>query len=261
MLKLLTDNRHLLRELVSRDVRSRYLGSLAGLFWSVVNPLLQLALYTFVFAVVLRQRFEGFNTPGGFALYLFCALIPWTALQESVVRSAGVWIENASLIKKARFPLELLPAARVLSSLIHQMVATALFSILLLGLGALNWRQLPWLAPLLLLQALMMHGASLLSACLNVFFRDVAQFMGVGLMALFWATPIVYPKERAPEVFVLLLNLNPLTHLVEAYRYVLMGRPVPILWGQAYLAALALLVFAAGRWLLRRTEMELVDLV
>ncbi len=261
MLDVLTSHRYLLGELVRRDIYSRYLGSLAGIFWSVLNPLLQLGLYTLIFAVVLGQRIEGLETPGGYALGLFAALIPWMALQESLVRSAGVWIENAALVKKARFPLELLPASRVLSAVAHQALSTVLFAGVLLGLGLLNGPWVLLLVPLLLFQALLMHGLGVCCACLNVFFRDVAQLLGVGMMALFWMTPIVYPKSKAPGLFRLVLDCNPLTHLVEAYRFLLLGQPAPSIWGQAYWMGLALAAFLLGRRLLERARAEVLDTI
>ncbi len=261
MLKTLLNHRQLLWELVWRDIRSRYIGSLAGLFWSLLNPLLQLGLYTVIFSLVLGQRFAEADSTGDFALYLFCGLLPWMTLQESLVRSAGIWIENAGLIKKARFPLELLPAARVISAALHQLLASLLFVAVLITTGSLNWGWLVLFPLALFVQSLLMHGLAVAGACLNVFFRDVSQFLGIGSMALFWMTPIVYPKSKAPGVFLTVLNLNPLTHMVEAYRFVLMGHPLPSPWGQLYWVGAALAALALGRWMLARTRGELLDLI
>ena len=100
MLATFLDNKYLLGELISRDIRSRYVGSVIGLFWSILNPLLQLFLYTLIFSVVLEIKFGAEASTARFAEYLFCALLPWMALQEGVTRSSHCFIENSNLIKK-----------------------------------------------------------------------------------------------------------------------------------------------------------------
>jgi ABC-type polysaccharide/polyol phosphate export permease len=107
----------------------------------------------------------------------------------------------------------------------------------------------------------MMFGLSLTVASLNVFFRDIAQVLGVMFMLLFWMTPIVYSKSRAPETFQRLLDLNPLTHMVESYRYALLGDPVPSSLGLLYWAAFSLFALLAGRFILMKLRTSLVDLL
>lgn len=261
MFSALLHNRYLIRELVARDVYTRYIGSLVGIFWSILNPLLQLILYTIVFAGVLDQRFDEKGSTVRFALYLFCALLPWMAVQESVTRSSQAFIGNANLIKKIRFPLEALPLGNVLSALVHQLLGSVVLVIALLVDGSLSYRTLPLVALLLLCQMSMMYGLSLTMACLNVFVRDIAQILGVGFMLFFWITPIVYPKARAPGAFRWVLDLNPLTHMVEAYRYAFIGNPLPSWPGVAYWVLFSIGVTLAGGRILKRSRRDLVDLI
>ena len=261
MVKALLDNQYLIRELVARDIHTRYVGSLMGLFWSILNPLVQLILYTVIFSMVLELRFDQTDSSGRFALYLFCALLPWMALQESVTRSSRTFIENHNLIKKVRFPLEVLPFSVVFSAFVHQCIRTGILLVVLVVYGALNYPLAVLILPIFAVQLGMMYGLSVTVACLNVFFRDIAQILGVAFMFFFWLTPIVYPKHRAKGLFLWILDANPLTHLVEAHRYVLLGNPIPSLWGLVYCVLFSLIVFWLGVWVLSRTRQELVDLI
>jgi lipopolysaccharide transport system permease protein len=261
MLSLLFSNRHLVWELVTRDVRSRYTGSVLGLFWSVLNPLLQLLLYTVVFSVFLGGKLGEGGGTGHFAASLFCALLPWSAIQESTVRSARGFLDQANLIKKARFPLEVIPFSLVCSALIHQIIATAAFAIILLITGLLDPVSLGLLIPLLIIQAGFMFGSALLIATANVFFKDIAQIIGVVFMFLFWLTPIVYPKSVVPADYVFLLDLNPLTHMVEAFRSATFGTPGFPSWGIVYWVVVSCILWLLGSRLLRRTRSEILDLL
>jgi ABC-type polysaccharide/polyol phosphate export permease len=261
MLSIFLENKYLIHELVSRDVRSRYVGSILGLFWSVLNPLLQLILYTVVFSVILDIRFGEKASAGRFAEYLFCALLPWAAVQESTTRSAHSFIEHSNLIKKIRFPLETIPFSITCSAGIHMILGLGIFVVVLTVNQSLHAGTLPWVLPLFLVQCILMFGLGLIIASLNVFFRDIAQVLGILFMLFFWMTPIVYPKGRAPEGFQQFLNLNPLTHMVEAYRYVLLGSPIPSWLGLAYWAVFSLAVYFLGRFILGRLRSSLVDLL
>lgn len=261
MLSVVLENRYLLYELMWRDVRSRYVGSIIGLFWSILNPLMQLVLYTAVFSVILEVRLGEELSAANFAEFLFCALLPWIAFQESVTRSARCFIEQSNLIQKVRFPLEVIPLSLVLSAFFHQLLGTLIFLCVLIYDQALHIELLPLAIILFFFQILMMLGTSLIVACINVFFRDTAQMLGVLFMLLFWMTPIVYPRTRAPAAFQLLLDLNPLTHMVDGFRFAFLGSPDPALWGLLYWGAVCAALFGVGLFILARTRGELVDLV
>lgn len=261
MLATLLNNKYLILELVVRDVRTRYTGSILGLFWSILNPLLQLLLYTVVFSIVLGIRFGEEDSVGRFAEYLFCALLPWAAFQESVTRSAHSFLEHSNLIKKIKFPLETIPFSITCSACFHQILGTIVFTIVLIINQHLSLDHIFWLVPILIIQSTMMFGLSLTVACLNVFFRDIAQVLGVAFMLLFWMTPIIYSKGRAPETFQLLLDMNPLTHMVEAYRYALLGDPIPSSLGLAYWALFSIISYFLGRFILMRLRTSLVDML
>ena len=261
MFSSLYRSRHLLWELVARDIRSRYTGSLLGLFWSVLNPLLQLVLYTIVFSVFLGDKLGQKPGTATFAALLFCALLPWSAIQESATRSARAFMDQANLVKKARFPLETIPLSLACSALIHQLIATIAFSAILAVAGTLNWRTLPAMIPLLILEGVFMYGLALIFSTVNVFFKDIAHVIGVFFMFLFWLTPIVYPKDAVPDEYLWLLNLNPLTHIVEAFRFAMFGQPAFPVSGLIYWAVLTGIILFLGIWMLSRSRSDILDLV
>lgn len=261
MILELAASRRLLAELVIRDIRNRYTGSLLGLFWSILNPLIQLALYTVVFSIVLEVRIGPGASPGQFAIYLFCGLLPWIAIQESATRSANCFMEHSNIIKKLSFPLESLPFSLVISSIIHQILGTLVFMLVLALTGNLHLKLLLLFIPVVLSQSLMMYGMAMAVAAVQTFFRDVIHIVGVAFQALFWATPIVYSKDKLAEPFTLILDLNPFTHLLESYRWILIGDPAPSPWGVSYWLACCFIIYFAGSIVLRRSKPVILDLI
>jgi lipopolysaccharide transport system permease protein len=247
----------LLRELVRRDLQGRYAGSWLGLLWSIAQPLWQLALYSFVFGGVLQVSPLGQRTDR-FWVFLFCGLLPWTAIQEGVSRSTQAITDNSPLVKKLRFPPELLVASIVAAALVHQAIAGGVFVLVLAGLGELTWSGLPWLLLALPLQVALTVGLGLVLAACNVFFRDTAQVVGIVLAAWFYLTPIVYPLPAVPPRLVPWLEANPLTGLVGLYRAALVGQEGP-LPGLSSLAVAAAASLAVGVWVFRRLRPTFAD--
>ncbi len=261
MLRAFTDNRHLLRELVFRDIRSRYVGSIMGLFWSVLNPLLLLLLYTFVVAGIFRERLAAGDSTSLLAASIFCGLLPWLAVQESIIRSATCYLEEQNLIKKLRFPLEVLPLKITVSAIAHQLVGSAVFVIVLAiaGLGV-SWR-LVFIPAIVITQILLTYGAGLIVASLNVYFRDIAHILGPLFLGVFWITPIVYQRGMTGTGISTILGFNPLTHLIEAYRWTFLATARPSWEGLAYVALFSIAVFGLGRVVLGRTRTDVVDFI
>ena len=146
----------------------------------------------------------------------------------------------------------------------HQLLGTAVFLLVLAVAQLTEFRFLVLVFPLFGVQILMTYGLAAMAASLNVFFRDVAQILGVLFMFFFWVTPIVYPRSRAPEHYQslqFLLSLNPLTHMVEAYRFAFLGAPEPSVWGLLYWGAVSVGCYRLGRFVLDRTRNQLVDLL
>lgn len=248
----------LLREMVRRDFKGRYAGSLLGFFWSFLQPLWQLLLFTFVFSTVMRVSLAGERT-GNFGVFLFCGLLPWIALHEGVVRSSTAITDNANLVKKLTFPAELLVLAAVLTALLHQAIALGVFLAVLAVLGEISWGSLPLLLVAVPVQFALTLGLGLLLAALHVVFRDVAQLLGMGMTIWFYLTPIVYPLTHVPERIRQWIELNPLTALVGLYRGALLGSELGGARPAGILLAAAAVLLCAGLWLFRRLKSTFAD--
>ena len=237
----------LFRELVKRDFQARYAGSALGLIWSLVQPLWQLVLFTFVFSAVLKFRLPEGEPIASFPVFLFAALIPWSAFQEGVSRSTTAITDNASLVKKLSFPPELLILSAIAGGLVQSAISAAIFVVYLAVAGDLSLSTLPWLLLALPLQIALTLGIGLLLAALQVFLRDVVQVVGVGMTTWFYLTPIVYPFSLVPEWLKIWLSLNPLTGLVGLYRLAFVGGHFDDWLAVGLLAALAVVALVVGR--------------
>ena len=250
----------LLKELVKRDFQGRYAGSLLSFLWSFVQPLWLLVLFTFVFSVVLKLRIDQYAVgTDNFGVFLFCGLLPWTAVNEGLLRSTTAITDNAEMVKKLRFPSEILVLSVILGALLHQAIAAGVFLVVLAVLGELSWTSLPWLAVALPLQVGLTLGLGLLLAPAHVFFRDTAQVLGMALTGWFYLTPIVYPLGMVPERLAPWIEANPLTALVGLYRSAFLGQEVAFSASTLGLIAAAAALPAAGLWLFRRLKPAFVD--
>ena len=248
----------LLRELIRRDFQGRYAGSALGLVWSFVQPLWMLLLFSFVFSTVMKVSLAGART-GSFGIFLFCGLLPWMALQEGVMRASTAITDNSSLVKKLRFPAEILVVAVVLAAQLHEAIAAALFLGVLAFLGDLTWAGLPLLLLAVPLQIALTLGLGLLLGSVHVFFRDIAQVLGMVFTGWFYLTPIVYPASLVPERWRGWIELNPLTPLVGLYRQAFLGGKAALVPGTGALALVAAVLLFAGFLLFRRLKTAFVD--
>jgi lipopolysaccharide transport system permease protein len=250
------------RALVARDLRSRYVGSALGAFWSIAHPLLQLATFTFVFATVMKVRVaDAGGTDVPFVLYLACGLFPWLAIQESVTRSATCLVDNPTLVKRVVFPVEVLPVQLACSAMVHQLIGTVMLLALMAAFGFPPRFSLLALPLLLAAQLVLSVGLGWAVAALHVYFRDTAQALGVLLPVWFYLTPIIYPQHLVPPFLQPVLALNPLTPLVQAYRDVFLYGLVPSGLGALWLAAASLGVLTVGAMIFTRARGEFADLV
>jgi lipopolysaccharide transport system permease protein len=255
-------SRAVVRALVARDLRGRYVGSALGTFWSIAQPLLQLVTYTFVFATVMKVRVAataGSDVP--FVLFLACGLFPWLAIQEAILRSATCLVDNPTLVKRVIFPVEVLPVELACGAMVHQLIATVLVLGLMAVLGFSPRASLLVMPFLLIVQLILAVGIGLGVAALHVFFRDTAQALGVLLPIWFYLTPILYPSDLVPPFLQPVLALNPLTPLIQAYRDALLYGVVPTGGIALQLAATALVAFALGAVVFSRARGEFADLV
>jgi ABC-type polysaccharide/polyol phosphate export permease len=226
-LRQLLRYRGLIQSLVARELKARYRGSVLGFFWSFINPLLLLSIYTFVFRFVLPGTHPAEIEP--YALFMFCGILPWTWFSSSLSESANVLIGHGNLIKKVLFPAEILPIVTVLANMVHFFLGLPI----LIGFLIYYWRpitlgEVAWFPIVVLIQALFTTGMALILSALTVHFRDIKDLLSNVLTFWFFATPIIYPMPQGaasdpklPEFARNLLNLNPFTHLAVSYQEIL----------------------------------------
>jgi lipopolysaccharide transport system permease protein len=249
----------LLKELVVRDIRARYAGSALGLLWAFVHPILWMLVYTAVFSVVLRVPVErGFST---FPEFLMPGLLAWMAIHEGIARSASVLTDNATVVKKAVFPVETLVLSVVLSAVVNQLVAFLVFGVYVALLGHLSPFWLFLVVPTLALQVLLTYGIGCFAATVTAFVRDASQAVGILLTVVFFATPIVYPASLAPERYRAILEANPVTHLVSWYRAAFTLHALPKPASLAYLTVFAASAALLGALLFLRARPHFADLI
>jgi lipopolysaccharide transport system permease protein len=242
--------RALIVQMARRDVVGRYRGSFVGLLWSFFNPLLMLAIYTFVFGVIFNSHWSKKDVGHfGFAVILFAGLNINSLFAECANRASTLVIENANFVKKVVFPLDTLAWSTVGSALFHLFVSTiVLLLFLLIVQGSVPWTVV--LFPVVTAAFLpFVLGTIWLISALGVFLRDLKQVMGIVTAALMFLAPIFYPLALIPPGYRRWVYLNPLTVIVEASRDVLVWGTLPDWWQLGVYAALGcLFAWAAFAW-------------
>ncbi len=247
--------------LARRELLSRYKGSMLGIVWALVTPIVMIGIFTFIFAGIFGARFSGNSSHWDYALYLFCGLLPWTMFQETAQQSATTILSRANLVKRVIFPLETLPIAQALAALGHQLFGTVALLIAVVIVRQELHATVLWLPLLVIPQFLLVLGLAWLIASLGVFVRDITQGISLVLTAWMFLTPIVYPASMVPERYRWLIEINPFTALVGSYRRVLIDGAPPEWSGLAYFLAWALISFIFGYWWFARTRKNFADVI
>jgi len=258
-----TRHRELVRQLTWRDVIGRYKGSFLGIAWSFLNPLLMLSVYSFVFNVVFKARWSATSTEGpiDFALVLFVGLIVHGFVADCITKSPAVIVSNPSFVKKVVFPLEMLPLVTVASAFFHLGVS---FAVLVLGL-LVTGRPLHGTVavfPMIVFPlAVAVLGVCWVLASLGVYLRDIAQTVGIMSSVLLFLSPVFYPPTALPERFRFVVDLNPLTFVIEQSRNVIIWGKWPDWLGLFTYSVVAMLVAASGLWLFQRMRRGFADVI
>lgn len=251
--------RWLFLNFLSREIKSRYVGSVSGFFWSLIHPLALLAVYAFVFTAIFRVKFpqlEGHS----FIVFVAVALWPWLAFQEGVQRGTLAVQSGASLVKKVAFPHELLVHGAVGATYAVHGIGFLLVLIVLWLNGATLFPQaLPMVILVLAIQYLLTSGLALLLGGLQVLLKDVEHFLTPLFMVWFYATPILYPATLVPEAMQRVIALNPMTYFSERMRDLLLyGHLQPTL-ADFWMLAVSVIVLITGRWVFNRLSPHFED--
>jgi ABC-type polysaccharide/polyol phosphate export permease len=273
----------LLWEMVKRDLRMRYVGSIMGLFWSVINPLILLIIYIFVFSLIFQFGNDSGSAASGagpavaarkstvsYSIYLCCGLLPWNAILEALLGATAIIAGSGGLIKKAVFPAAILPMQPIVGSFVNLTITLLLLGVFLLVTGSFPGLWFLMIFPLMALQFVLVVGACYFFATVNVFFRDMAPILAAAMNVLFWLTPIVYPAQLATKRFHqvgYLYLANPIAHLARLYRQALYIARRPDTFEVScsatasviYLLCIGALVYIVGKYVFTRSQSHFVD--
>ncbi|MCF8567859.1 ABC transporter permease [Alicyclobacillus tolerans] len=254
--------RNISLEFIKRDISMQYKGSYLGFFWSFLNPLFMLVIYTFVFGFVFKQKW---NIPSSnqmmVAFILFSGLIPFNLFSGVFARAPGLIINNANYVKKVVFPLEIFPIMAMGTSVFNALISYLILVIgVLIFLGKLYWTML--LFPIVLIPIILLSiGLGWFISSLGVFLRDIGQIINIMVSAIMFLTPIFYPLSSIPKPFLPLYNLNPIAPVVDNMRTI-------VIWGQTpdwntYFVDLTIssLIALAGFWWFQKTKKGFSDVL
>jgi homopolymeric O-antigen transport system permease protein len=253
----------LLRNLVLRELRSSYKGSVLGFLWSLLNPLFTMVIFTVVFGHFLQVPLPADESGGrSFPAFLLVGLLPWNLINSAMSAGCLSFVNNGNLIRRVYFARALLPASTVLASAFHFLIGLGLLLILLAFLGVDYWSHL-WLLPVPVLALLLLAlGLAFVAAVANVYFRDTQHLISLFAMAWFYLSPVVYPVELVEpfgEPWTTLYRLNPAAALVGSFRAILYHGRAPDVWDLCWALVSSAAVFLAGWALFQRADPRLAE--
>jgi lipopolysaccharide transport system permease protein len=249
----------LLWQMVTTDLRGRYVGSSLGLFWTVIHPLVMITIYIVVFSQIMGAKLDGNVNPYAYGIYLCAGLLPWIAFQEVVVRLTTIFPDNGNLVRKIAFPKVLLFGYVTLSAAINFLAGFGVFLLAMVLTGQpLRPIVILWL-PMVALQLAFGLGLGMITAVLHVFIRDTAHLTSVVLQLAFWATPIVYVESILPDWLRRVQYWNPLAVFSRTHRDIILSGVAPGTVRMVGLLALTGATLAVGTALYRHFRADILD--
>lgn len=245
-----------------RDIKQRYVGSMFGLFWFFFQPIMTVLIYTFVFSFVLKAKlgpeFGGMN----FSIWLISGLVPWMFFNEVLVRGTNSLLDNSSLIKKTIVDTRWIILSNTLSSLFSFLVFLVIVFILLGVFGIALSLKVILLPCYILMMGIFAFGLALSLSALNVYLRDIAQFVSIFLNIWFYLTPIVYPISIIPEKYRFFLEINPVYHFISGFRFALLSTNEPMnISSFLYVAFFSILTLVMGLKIFNRLKDGFADVL
>ncbi len=252
--------RGLIQSLVARDLKARYRGSVLGFFWSFVNPLLLLLVYSFVFSTIMPNTTKDIQP---YALFMFCGILPWTWFSSALSEATNSLIAGGNLIKKVLFPAEILPIVSVLTNMVNFFLGLFILVPSLIYFGRLHLSfYLLWFPVAVIVQLVFTLALGLFLSALTVHFRDIRDLLANVLTLWFFSTPIIYSwQQDNVRKYKQLFDLNPVTHLAISYQEVLFFGPVGHWKWLLALGAASAGLFLAGYWLFDRLRDSFAEAV
>ena len=257
------NHRSLIRQMAWREVVGRYKGSILGLAWAFFNPLMMLAVYTFVFSVVFKARWgiEASQGKADFALVLFLGLIIHALLSEVLIRAPTLILSNANYVKKVVFPIEILSVVSLCVALFHSAISFLVFLLAFVVLNGIpSWTVI--YSPLTILPLLPLTlGIGWLLASLGVYLRDIGQIIGIITTVLLFLAPVFYPLTMLPKAYQSVLYINPLTYPIEQTRGVIIFGEMPNWGGLGIYTIISVSICWTGYWWFQSTRRGFADVL
>jgi lipopolysaccharide transport system permease protein len=245
--------RDLVRALVARDMKVRYKGSALGIVWSLMNPLMQLVVFHFIFRLVLQLNIPRYSS------FAFSGMLAWSWFQASLLDASGAMLNNRELIRRPGFPVAILPVVAVTTHLLYFLLALPILMLFLI-IGGSGVKPMILVLPLVMVvQFVLTLSLGYLAAIASVMFRDAHYLLGVSLQLLFFLTPVFYDASAVPQRYQTLYHLNPMVYLVRAYRGVLMEGRSPDWFAMLALAGLAASLLYVGLRTFMRTSYRVAE--
>ncbi len=247
--KNLYNYRELLKTSVKKEIRGKYKNSFLGVIWSFLNPLLQILVYAIVFPLIMK------NNEKSYVAFLCCGLIPWTFFSTTITRSAFTLIENGNIIKKVYFPREILPISICISEGVNFLISTIIIVAFVLFEGIGLTKYILFYPLIFIIQFLLVLAISFIVSAVTVYIRDLQHLIGVALQLLFYATPIVYNANTIEGTgFEWILNINPMTYIIGAYRDMFYNQVMPDVRSLLVLGAILIVVCIIGYMIFNKLQ-------
>lgn len=257
-------NWHLTLHFMRQELTHKYAQTLLGGLWSVIYPLIYIAIFILVFSKIMGAKLsiDGLlDTQYGYSIYLIAGMLPWSYFANAVNRSSSVFLDKAGLLSKVNISMAQLPIAIIGSELVVLAVSFAFFALFLLAIDYPMQVQMLWLLPVVLVHSLLIYGVGLLLAVLVVFSRDLREIINVVLQIWFWLTPIVYLEAILPDSYQWWFAINPISYVIDMYRAPILSAQAPDLFNLAMTLLVALVFLALARKLFRALEGDIRDLL
>lgn len=240
--------RELLRNLIAKELKLKYRGSIIGILWSLVSPLLTIIVYSIAFRYIIRIPLDNYP------LFLVIGVLHWNFFAAASMASTEVILGNANLIHNVNFPRVILPISSVVFHFIQLVLALAAFMLAYVPLGGELWMGLLVYPVVLVLQGFFVAGVAMGVSALTVFYRDLKHLIEVGLMLLFWLTPIIYNFTMIPESMRIWFRVNPMVSFTVSYQDILYLQNIPSLGNWVFMIGLTLIVFLLGYVIFQRQQ-------
>ena len=254
IVKDLYDYREMIISLVKRDLRGKYKASVLGFLWTFLIPLFQSAVYSFVFATILKSGIENFY------IFLIVGLFPWNFFSSAVTSGSSCIVNQENLIKKIYFPRLVLPVAFVTSAFINMLLTfIVVFAILFFSGYGFNFLAILFLTVVMIIEYVLSLGLCMLSSALTVYFRDLEYILGIIMMAWVYLTPVFYQTEIIPEQYQMIFKFNPMTSVIVAYQEILYYKKIPDMMNLLQAVFLGIVVLIVGYLVFNKIQKRFVE--